>query len=259
MALKPKRIIHDPKAAFVRKIAIHSPSGSGKTHLSGGAQDVPELSDVYFLDCDAGTETLKSRGDIEAEETRRGIDVERVLMAFLNRDADTLKYKCLVLDGLSALLKKEFEESTKDKKDPTFKDYGKNSSLGIRLIHLVRDLPITAIVNVWTRERPGVIPGTDRKDDNAPVRFMPDIPNGALNSFEGAMDDIFYLARGEGKDRFLYTDKVTTTTQVIHAKMRDPSVAAQFTSDFGGKVMPIIKNPTMQQLFDRYQKAYVKS
>lgn len=255
MPIKPKTIQFN-STSFIRKINVHSLSGGGKTRLSGTLQDVPQFKDVYLLDVDAGTATLQSRGDIESEETRRAVDVERVLWAFLNKEPDTLRFKSLVVDGFSALCKKEFEELTEAKgKEATFKEYGKVATLSIRLIHLIRDLPLTTIINTWSKPFQPKLPGTDKIDPNALTEIRPDVPNGAYNSFMGSCDDVFHLVNAEGV-RYLYTDKVKATDKLIEAKMRDEAVAKEFLSDFGGKMMPIIKNPTFPDLMIRYARAF---
>jgi hypothetical protein len=260
MPLKPKTIQYNSSVPFIRKIAVHSPSGGGKTRLSGTLQDVEQFKDVYLLDLDAGTATLQSRGDIDGEEARRAVDVERVLWSFLNKEPETLRYRSLVIDGLSALCKKEFEELTEGKgKEATFKEYGKVATLSIRLIHLIRDLPVTTVINTWTKAFQPKLAGTDKIDPNALPEMRPDIPNGAYNSFMGSCDDVFHLVNAMDKTRYLYTDKVKATDKIIEAKMRDEAVAEQFLSDFGGKMMPIIKNPTFPDLMIRYARAFAPS
>lgn len=258
MSLNPRKIQNNP-AKFVRKIAVHSPSGAGKSQLAGTVQDVKVLADIYHLDLDAGTATLQSRDDIIGEEARRAVDVERVLWSFLNREPDTLRYKALVVDGLSALTKREFQAMTSDiNKEATYKEWGKLSSLSMKLIHLIRDLPLLTIINTWSVQFQAKLEGTDTVDPNAPIEIRPDVPKGAYNLFMGSCDDVFYLAAAEDRSRYLYTDKTKKGSTVIEAKMRDEAVAKQFVTESDGKSYPIIKNPTWPDLFARYQKAFAK-
>jgi hypothetical protein len=47
-------------------VLIYGDPGSGKTHLAGTCQDVPNMADVHVFNIDGGIMTLASRGDIHA-------------------------------------------------------------------------------------------------------------------------------------------------------------------------------------------------
>ena len=51
-------------------ILIYGDPGSGKTHLAGTAQDVPNMADVHVFNVDGGIMTLASRGDIQNRKPR---------------------------------------------------------------------------------------------------------------------------------------------------------------------------------------------
>ena len=60
-------------------ILIYGDPGSGKTHLAGTAQDVPEMADVHVFNIDGGIMTLASRGDIHATNIRSVDELEQEL------------------------------------------------------------------------------------------------------------------------------------------------------------------------------------
>jgi phage nucleotide-binding protein len=255
MGLNIKKLKVDEKTPFKRKICLYGDPGAGKSHLIATAQDVPQLADVLVLDCDGGTSTLLSRGDISAAETSKAAEVEKLLWALVNNDPEVAQFKTVVIDGLSALAKRELEDLIKGKERATFTEFGKLTSSVMRIIHLAQALPRTVFINLWATAKYPSKPGTDQQDTSKdPTEIIPDIQKGVRNVLMGACDDVWYLVPGGDGSRYLYTDKYKN----VQAKMRDPKVAKEFTTEAGGQVYPMIKNPTMPDLFARYQRAYAK-
>ena len=86
-----------------KNILIYGDPGSGKTHLAGTAQDVPEMADVHVFNIDGGIMTLASRGDIHATNIRSVDELEQELFRIANKDPKYAKTKTVVIDNITEL------------------------------------------------------------------------------------------------------------------------------------------------------------
>lgn len=248
---------------FRRKILIYGEPGAGKSFLAGQAQDVPEMADVLLLDCDGGSSTLLSRGDISAASTRTADDAEAVLWMVANKDPAVASVRTVVLDGLSELSRRfladlavsEAQKNGKRDQDANeLRDYMKTKNRMLRILRLARDIPTNLVITTWASKTYPLKPGTQQQDTSLePTIITPDVSNSIRTTLMGLVDDVFYLhADGSGK-RYLYTGAYGT----VQAKMRDAAVAAQFTTEIDGKgAVPVLINPSMPDLFRRYRAAY---
>lgn len=260
MALSPRNLAKPSLDKFKRLLVIYGGSGAGKTTLAAGAQDVVGLGPVYHIDFDGSTSALEDREEILGESARTLAQAQGILNAFANKDADTLKYGTVVADGVSSFLKRMFENMTlAQNKTATFAEWNRLSAITTQVLNKLRDIPQFTVVTLWSQLVVPNKPGTQQKDDDKESSvIVPDIRKGALNEFLGNADDVFYLMHTEDKTRYLYTDEVKTREGLtITAKTRNPKVAEAMKSEIGGKLVPIIKDPSMADLFKRYQAAGV--
>ena len=84
-------------------ILIYGDPGSGKTHLAGTAQDVPDMADVHVFNIDGGIMTLANRGDIHATDIRSADELEQELFKLANHDEKYAKTKTVVIDNITEL------------------------------------------------------------------------------------------------------------------------------------------------------------
>jgi hypothetical protein len=81
------------------RLLIYGDSGTGKTFLTGHADDVPELCPVLFCDADMGTMTIADR-NIDVTPIRSQKDAENVVR-FVRSHQDA--YKTVIFDGLTSI------------------------------------------------------------------------------------------------------------------------------------------------------------
>src|SRR5207247_3692235 len=90
------------KAPYVNML-IYGESGSGKTRLSGSADDVPEMRKVLFIDVEGGTLTLRScYPNVDTIRVRSWSEMQSLYDALY---ADRHGYTTIVIDSLTEIKK----------------------------------------------------------------------------------------------------------------------------------------------------------
>ncbi len=263
MRIEIKKLAVNKDTPFVRKILIASDPGVGKSHLIGTIQSCPAMADLLHVDLDGGAATLLSRGDISGTSARSVADVEEVLGMIARKDPAVANIKTLALDGLSELARREVADIAvlaakgNSKRDPNaneLRDFMLAKNRMLRILRMARELPITVVMTAWTKRVYPNKPGTTTPDTSAAVQsIVPDVSESIRSTLSGLVDDSWiYVYDAASNKRYLYTGNVG----VIVAKTRDSVVASKFTSDFDGKQLPIVVDPTFTDLYKRYQAAY---
>jgi hypothetical protein len=250
-----------------RKILIAGRTGSGKTHLAGSAQDVPEMSSVLCASIDGGVSTLASRGDILYDVTRSINSVEELMWLLIRKDPSVAGVQTLILDGASEMQKADLaelaetaakkinpnKEKQRDKDSNELLDYKKNKSRMLRILRMARDIPdINLIVTCWTAEQYPVDPVTQMPNKTGkPLRVWPDLSQSVRDVALGYFDDVWTLIEDKGS-RYLYTGDV----KGVFGKTRDPAVAKAMSTEISGELTPVLINPTFSDIYARYKKAY---
>lgn len=265
MGIEIKKLAVTKDTQFIRKILISSDPGVGKSHLIGTIQSCAPMADLLHVDLDGGAATLLSRGDISGTTARNVADVEEVLGMIARKDPAVAGIKTVALDGLSELARREVADIAtlaakgNSKRDPSaneLRDYMLVKNRMLRILRMARELPITVVLTAWTKRVYPNKPGTTTPDTSAAVQsIVPDVSESIRSTLSGLVDDSWvYVYDAASNKRYLYTGNAG----VVVAKTRDSVVAAQFTTEIEGKVLPVVVDPTFSDLFARYQAAYTK-
>ncbi len=263
MSIEIKKLRADPKKLPPIKALIYGDPGCGKTFLAASAQDVPEMADVLVLDCDRGSNTLTSRGDVSAAVTKLPKDVEEVLWLLTANDPSVASIKTVIIDNISELQRADLAEiadteadkkKTRDRDSSELSDYKKNKSRMLRVLRMARDLEgRNVIMTAWATKVFPKIPGTNQANKDAmPTQISPDIGNAILPTLLGFVDFVLYLFAHEGS-RYLVTSNYNNVT----AKCRDSAIAALLCTEKEGKKVPYIVNPTIRDIQTSIKSAYV--
>ena len=201
------------KEQFANKlnVLIYGDPGSGKTHLAGTAQDVPEMKNVFFFNIDGGLLTLAERGDISANDIHSTKELEQELHRIINCDPEYKGIQTVVIDNISELLtlaleeeaNRDFKNRVKRNKNYTvdevyLEDYGTAGKRLARILRGFRDLPLNVIYIAHKKDKL-------RKGTNVLEATIPNltqsrdakIVNGGLNDFPSLSIGVSLL--------FLYT------------------------------------------------------
>lgn len=234
-------------------ILIYGDPGSGKTHLAGTAQDVPEMKNVHFFNIDGGLMTLASRGDITATDIGSVDQLEQEFYKIVNHDKEYEGVKTVVIDNISELLTLALEaEATKAYKDRARKnknytideiyleDYGVAGKKLARILRGFRDLPIHVIYLAHKKDKM-------RKGTNVLEASIPNLTDKLCTAVMGYMDVVAYLYTADEqieKDGQYYTEMhrylLTQPMNQFSAKVRDPEFAARLGSFVKDPTFPVI-------------------
>ncbi len=256
MAVTFKKL-SSPKT-FNRKILVYGSPGAGKTFFIGEAQKIPAMADVLVLSCAGGLKTLEGNDGITAGEVRTTQDTEAVLWRVINKDPEFVNIKTVVLDDFSELARRSLQDIAEvaKREDNQLKDYMTAKNRLLRILRLARDIPQNLFITCWSKKTFPMKPGTQIQDKDAkPTVVTVDVSDSLLSTLMGLVDDVFYLSQDEktGK-RYLYTG----THDGVVAKMRLPTADAMknFSTEASGVAYPIIADPSLTDLFERYQRSY---
>lgn len=239
-------------------ILIYGDPGSGKTHLAGTAQDVPEMADVHVFNIDGGIMTLAARGDIHATDIHSVDDLERELFKLANKDEKYANTKTVVIDNitelqtlaLESLTSQEFANRKKKNKNYTIdevylEDYGVAGKRLARILRGFRDLPLHVIYIAHKKDKM-------RQGTNTLEESKPNLTDKLSTAIMGYMDYVWYLYTTDemvGDEEHGYKTEIhryllTQSMNNFAAKTRG--------SEFASRIGTVIKDPNMVDIMKEY-------
>lgn len=225
---------------------IYGEPGSGKTHLAGSADEIPEWRKILHLDVEGGSMTLRRR--FPRVETVRITSWSELWNIghdlFMN---DCYDFSTVIIDNLTEaqnLCKREVMEEAHAKKPdevdvevPRQRDWGVLYERVMLLVRNYRDLPINFVATAHVAE----------VEQRGKRKLRPALQGGAKQDLPGAFDLVFYLRTEMMKNEETKKNEEvrvlsTRNTSTYVAKERDTDLPA----DLG--------NPTMAEILSYIPK-----
>lgn len=243
-------------------ILIYGDPGSGKTHLAGTAQDVPEMADVHVFNIDGGIMTLASRGDIHATDIHTADDLEHELFRIVNKDPKYAKTKTVVIDNITELqtlvlegiTTKEFANRRKKDKNYSIdevylEDYGVSGKRLARILRGFRDLPMHVLFLAHKKDKM-------RKGTNTLEESKPNLTDKLCTAVMGYMDAVWYLYTADEQVGSEEQGYWTETHRYLLTQPMNNYAAKTRGADFARQLGVVVKDPTFPMIWEAYTKTY---
>ena len=240
-------------------ILIYGDPGSGKTHLAGTAQDVPDMADVHVFNIDGGIMTLASRGDIHATDIHSVDDLEQELFKIVNGDEKYATTKTVVIDNITELQTLALESITtaeaanRRKKNKNYsideiylEDYGVAGKRLARILRGFRDLPIHVIYIAHRKDKM-------RQGTNTLEESKPNLTDKLGTAIMGYMDFVWYLYTADEVTGNEDTGYQSETHRYLLTQPMNNFAAKTRGADFAARIGAVIKDPNMVQIMSEYK------
>jgi len=214
---------------------IYGESGSGKTRLSGSADEVPAMRKVLFIDVEGGTLTLRDTyPNIDSIRVRSWPQMQEVYDVLY---AGNHGYTTIVIDSLTEVQKMSMDtvmrkliedNSDRDADMPGIREWGINIEHTRKFVRGFRDLPLNTIFTALVQSEKNARTGASKR--------KPSLSGKVKDEVAGFLDIVVYL----------YTKEIDQVNKrMLLCGQTEDTVA----KDRSNSLPLTIENPTMSAIW----------